>query len=1018
MNARTKTIGVLSMFVLSMGCLLGTTAAGTGLDPAGITPSGPFDPYQGILQSFLAEAGNLEGFSKAPINDTNVYYKSRNLTGSRSFPVAFNESGTHQQSVASIEAFFASWYNNYTLLNATLQSYAGASFEFGGSSSGWTEQAWKEGVAVAWHVIESAYQETPATNATFTTFLAAIETKFAATNPVAHGLPAFRVGTTWANATPGEVYAVMNAVVEPRGSFWTSQFMFRDQNIVPMITGTTVRDIIEHALDVMTPAKDELAGHTMVNVTYNLDVDVDVTITVDDKAVFLLWDQDDSVRRFIEAITPPVQRPDTKLFTGDEMLYLVHFTKVQRTVTGDVSGAVSWTYEDASPASAFKEALRVVTRRPQAAQLIARAAGIPVQLFRAMFYHDVNIAGGSRTATDTSFSMAQLKVNQADFTYRLGQGIQPSAVDVWYAEHKMVGLFAYEDVNGNGLQDLSIEGNAPFLYPVSNEARYKYAIQAVDAIQVKTPAVVGDQLVFGIAFNGVQGAFVPFDISEDATILNGTIQDVLPSNVSTIAFDFRFGVNVTGRSSAMKVDYIFGNFTANDTADPALGGLSLSMITLFNAFRFQYGSRLRTNTRFGEDTGADINLGSNETRAIGRVRFASGTSLANRVFEMDLTSIPYQLAGTDHVATAQFIPVRAGHVAWGRATPVGNMTRVEGLAVTHVVMLYSVNFPTWGGQAIVHDPVFTTFIPLGGPSGIWWIIGIAIGGIAALVIVLGVVARRKRASPYPVPAARAGGAKATTGAGVSSKLLASFLFSGEITSDEVNPLRKVAYMDGIFQFFSALVTTVTMARDEGASTWHVLDWSVLDSKHRDPGLVVREVLLRPAFASSDHVPQSISSGKGYVYEITRAHEGHGTMFVLDVFTRDAGGPAARHAFISTAPLDPAITGVVAGQLAGWLRDRAGGGANIDKPAGALTIALTIERYLPVHVALPRIVAPAAVSSFKRAVAGDELARLGDLDEIDADIASLGIDRAASVATRIGNLEREMDRINDGELRGE
>nr|MDO8117108.1 hypothetical protein [Candidatus Sigynarchaeota archaeon] len=348
----------------------------------------------------------------------------------------------------SIKGFFGDWFENVDSLNASLHAWNTtlSGFAYGTTSENWStsnpeEKAWKEHVAKEWYAIKANYNISFAGDVTFTEFVQRIETEFTTAIPLPGDAPAFIDCNSWANATPEEIMIVLNTQVRPVNSLWVMQFMYRDQNGIPDLLDTTVTEIIDYVLGVLIPAKDELEvpGRDALTITYNMSVDLDVSIDADDVAVIIIWDDDNSLAEFVADLKAH-RIPRSQPFTGDEIMYMVHFNKIVTTITGNIMNSIDWKYNDNTGPEEFINALRIVTRNPFAAQLIAATAGIPVNLFRLMLYGNVSITGGSRTFTDSTFSMAQLKVNQLRFSLTAGGGIEADTVDAWYAEHKMVGL--------------------------------------------------------------------------------------------------------------------------------------------------------------------------------------------------------------------------------------------------------------------------------------------------------------------------------------------------------------------------------------------------------------------------------------------------------------------------------------------------------------------------------------------------------------------------------------------------
>ncbi|MBN2154165.1 MAG: hypothetical protein JW839_22110, partial [Candidatus Lokiarchaeota archaeon] len=600
MKSHIKCSLFLGMFLLSV---LSLAATSTAIEPAQVQwNTTPSLPGEAILDDFLDKAGGvLDGVVKADIAGTNIYYYNYTIgptdrardtyvpptANSSTFPLT----GTDPSTSLLMVSYLARLNGNLTALNANIATAITILSAETGFGAGWTNQPWKETIAKEWFAINATYTVGLTINATnFYTFLGKID----AVHPL--------VPAPFGAMTPEEVMVSTRAMVKPRDSFDNLWRAFYVDNGCDAITDFTIGPVLAWAAPYVGAADAEIASKTSITLNYTLALDVHETRNTEDMAVIVLWDHDNSLANYVKAKQEhPFQNPGFKAFTGDEVFYMMHFYRMTTTVWGSVQKTSTWRYDDGSSPVALGELVRKFTATLHLAYLLGIATGdAKAALLRYLLFGNVSVtvpSGSPRTFVDASFSFAQLKVNALEMDFSLSEGLQLEKLDLWYGEHKFAGLFAYEDVDGNGIQDISIQGNAPFLYPVSAEARYRLRIDGAAGRTLVAPSVTSSGLDFGINFTGITGKLVPIDQSDDAILLNTTVADSIPVNIDAIGFMFRFTADPSAMVGSLKVDYSIGAFE-NSTGgiEPATDGLSLSMVSLGSMFRVVAGTRLVSNT--------------------------------------------------------------------------------------------------------------------------------------------------------------------------------------------------------------------------------------------------------------------------------------------------------------------------------------------------------------------------------------------------------------------------------------
>jgi len=991
------------MFLLS---IIALTGASTAIEPSQVhwntTPS---LPGEGILEDFMGKVdGVLDDVVKANITGTNIYYynntfgpsnRTRNtFVAPTTNSTTFHLNGTDPSTSLLMVSYLNHLNGNLSVL---IQNIANSTTLTVSSFS-----AWKNTIAKEWFGINATYGGVTINQGNLNTFVANIDS--------VHPL----IPAPFSSMTPEEIMIATRAMIKPRDSFdnlWRAYYV---DNNCDNITDFTIGQVLAWAAPFVSAANTEIATKTSITLNYTLALDVHETLNAEDMVVVMLWDHDDSLPGYIRAKKAhPLQNPGFKPFSGDEVFYIMHFHRITTSVWGSIQKTSSWRYNDGSPPTALGTLVRKFTATPYLASLLGTATGdAKAALLRYLLFGNVSISVPAitpRTFVDASFSFAQLKVNALDLEFSWSEGLQVNKLDLWYGEHKFAGLFAYEDVNGNGIQDISIQGNAPFLYPVSTEARYRLRIDNATGRTLVNPVVTSNGLDFGINFTGITGKLVPIDQSDDAIMLNSTVASSIPVNIDAIGFMFRFTADVAAKKGNLKVDYNIGAFKNATGIEPATNGLSLSMVSVGAMFRVLAGTRRVSNTVISNENGTTASTGSNATSRVAKIRFGSGTSLSSRVFESDLSSIPYTIGTTAYTATGQIIPVLMGGIALGKSNQVGNFTQQSGVAIIGGIYLYSVNFPTWNGQALVHDPVFSTFITSAavGP-GIWVYIGISLGGIAALVVILLVVrAKKKHASSYPgMPLAAPGEAKASSGVPRVDLLHSLFFhFSVPDAHDENITLQIDPFDESTFEFFAALISIRVQQFHPAASSWATISFRDIESVPGVASADLAQAIDSGTIASPDKYALDTGSGRAYMYHVL-LHNGI-VIDLLDFFTRPSAEAIIRVSLCSRSSLTPRAYPFIENalnQLSMALKNAAGGKINKDK------LDSILDEYLPVHLAFPRRLATNEVSGFLREVRHDGTLSPAEQAEIESDLREMDDATALRVSSsyKASSERKEMD----------
>ncbi|GAB4308650.1 MAG: hypothetical protein Kow0069_07130 [Promethearchaeota archaeon] len=1015
----SKQLAAFVVFALLFGPTLTAGAAAATPSPALAVPEKALLPNRTMMDNFLENfPAIIDRMVSANISGENVYYATLDIVQQGEPQLHFrDDSGSFQYEVNDVLDFFSDMYDNLTALNASLGNMWGNLTAYDVGTPGWRFETAKK----VW--VKEALAIEALTNGTITFstadmdwFLANVESWYEAAG-------------TWDNATGEEVFLYFNRLVEPEGmihALYLHELGLIDSHSVYDLNITMM---VDHALQLIDGAKAELEAHAggQLDVSASAFVNITDTVDVDEKAVVILWDHDDSLMSSVNRLRAG-RRPTRQPFSGDEVFYGVHFITLNRTLSGKINATVDWKYDNGEEATAFRQVLREYMTDRHFVDWVARGAEIPVYLFEHLLRGSV-YAEGTRTFREAHFAMGQLKVNALELR-QVGDRILPTDVDLWYNEHQWIGLSVYNDTNGNGYQDVAIRGTAPFLYAETDEIAYRLRVQNVEQRVYTAPSVVGNQLVFGINFTGIDGELVPYDQPEDAYMLNDSTSP-LDEHIDHAAFTFRFGVEELGNDTLtgdMKVDYQFADFkNASGAVDPQLDGYSLAMNTLFTAFRYRFLNKAFNGTMVLQSEKGQ-NLDPNAVNRIQRIRFASGDSLQ---FEARLDDIPYQWQGTNVSAVGQLIPIGLGSVTLGRASFVGDKLHVLGQSLSGGLFLYSISYPSWSGSAILHDPVFTTFVDTstGGGGGLfggnlkWLLVGAAALGIVAIVVVAVV---KRRGSSYPWEAPSRGVEKPPTTRGPGPKAARWRLSSPLFFPPSARDRESKVGVDEVenFEFFSRLTTLVVRCRPRSpgaeteVSTWHLVHETTFDVESATPPPSLDEIFA--ALEAWGAKLQSDVATAGYCVLSREPVRGEGT--------GDGGGfsllvaqftvPRLTEVQVVLGALRPPAVGTLAEfrevvsdlpSAVAWHPDVERGDQTPWKEAGKITAELLRSR-LPVvwagtHVLVSRL-DPEILADLRAVLAPGEPISASDLEEVTRDLASVAPDVARHLLRRfVDNFKR-------------
>ena len=111
------------------------------------------------------------------------------------------------------------------------------------------------------------------------------------------------------------------------------------------------------------------------------------------------------------------------------------------------------------------------------------------------------------------------------------------------------------------------------------------------------------------------------------------------------------------------------------------------------------------------ETDVDANQEARKTR---KLRFSAGQA---PIADVELDDIPYYWAGTEWVnATGQTLPLLFAEMMFGSMSSDGEILHTLRVKTGTAAYLYSISYPKFGGESIVHDPTYSVVAAIAGES--------------------------------------------------------------------------------------------------------------------------------------------------------------------------------------------------------------------------------------------------------------------------------------------------------------
>ncbi|MFX0115069.1 MAG: hypothetical protein ACFFB3_11025 [Candidatus Hodarchaeota archaeon] len=463
--------------------------------------------------------------------------------------------------------------------------------------------------------------------------------------------------------------------------------------------------------ELLSAAITELNGHSRLSMNRTTHTSFTLDRGIQAKSVLLLWDPDDSARQTIETWRQG-KRSTKQPFTGDEILVQVQVGYFQETFQGFLTSLVQWTLEDDTNATATQDFMNHVLQNALFRRLLW-LRGIPVE--RLLFFLGpsvITIEGlGSRIYPTLDILQLRLEELLLDTT---NDTLKATSFKTTLQETHFVGMFAWNDSNGNGQVDQWLAENdsrgyasgsstsssstprLPMIGPHS-ELSQRFDFFNVESSSFSQNPPDNEGLSFGMHLSNVSGRFVPIAERADAALLVRPTAAVA-ERLSSLNMTFQFIPNTTTREAALKLSYAFGDW--NDTAPLENLGLTLLYVTSFTTFKAE------SRVQMGSEA---FNPESIQSQQASRIHF-QGSSNDEWGF-VDLDSEQYLWDETqDHSVVGTVVPLGYGEVTMSSSEQGGRIIReARQSTVARSTVLYGVTYPTWDGRNILHDPTFSVY---------------------------------------------------------------------------------------------------------------------------------------------------------------------------------------------------------------------------------------------------------------------------------------------------------------------
>jgi hypothetical protein len=435
---------------------------------------------------------------------------------------------------------------------------------------------------------------------------------------------------------------------------------------------------------------------------------------IDIKAHFvvILWDNDTSVINAIKRIQQNESLSD-QIFSGDEIITTIQLRKTTESVYGWLTDVSTWEYDDGSSARNFRYLIEQMGRNPTLARSIVRLLDLDSEInilksFTGLKSGLIELQKNqARKNAHLGFTVSQLQIKDLNLIRRNNGNIGISKLNYIYVEHQSLGWTVFNDTNNNGIMDLGMKTIQSFrpglnetVVPTrSNESLYRVDFQEVGSIEFIPISIIDNEISFGLNATDVKVKLNPISIDRDSTVFSDEYSVGGLQTIDTTNLVFHFYPNATSGSAILKFDYEVGDWSNKSV----LEGLSLNHLlatTVRNIDATDKELKLQAN-------GTDFDLDADAMRTR-NLRFQAGQL---PIAGAELDEIPYNWASNEEIyAFGQTLPSLYGQMMFGTISSEAESLRALQMQANKATYLYSVSYPKFSGERIVHDPTFSMVV--------------------------------------------------------------------------------------------------------------------------------------------------------------------------------------------------------------------------------------------------------------------------------------------------------------------
>jgi hypothetical protein len=375
-----------------------------------------------------------------------------------------------------------------------------------------------------------------------------------------------------------------------------------------------------------------------------------------------------------------------------------------------------------------------------------------VALATQAWYSWVNING-----THTIFlALHSNQIPSPVFSF-VGQAYTTSAGSRVFVGNALLAMEVYNDTDHNGYLDANYTTG-------STELRYTLLM---NASQTFTPYAVNKTTIngvthyrWGVTYGTIQ-AFLVIPAPPSYGYGVGGVASVVNVDHVSMFYDY----SVVGNKTFLKTSYQIGNVTLIPPTSPGLTlkGLSISLLHSTATVASKHLTVVEGSSPYDSQTNPAAFPFNAAQVTVDNVlayefRFNDNyTLLANPPTSHPAVYLASPIDSIPPTAFQGFDPlVRVQQFVQGQLPDLAGLPSTSNIDYTATKFLYRINYPTWSGQAIQHDPTYVSYFspsPLTNKSSPVWIVYIAVatGTLALLVGFNGMRYTRRKVRPTDEP---------------------------------------------------------------------------------------------------------------------------------------------------------------------------------------------------------------------------------------------------------------------------